>query len=187
MTNPETFREALNLERAAKDETASPDRQAHSVDSEQQEPRSASGEPRRSLWPARNASAARAVQQAFLRPKVRLTVLGCGLLLLAAFVVTGSAWTAPLAAVGILVLLVAWFGSRLNGRLLLEWGKAGATLEFKADITVPEHPSRGVESLAIVRRLDLVCESADVIESTATTVEIDIAELRALIALAAPA
>jgi hypothetical protein len=167
MTDARTFPAALDAERATK---SGPPPQAEV--------------PHVSPWPARGGSVASALQRTLARPKVRLTVLGIALLLLAAFVVTGSAWTAPLAVVGILALVVAWFGSRLDGRLMLEWDESGVTFEFKADINAPRQPPQHIDSLAVTRRLDAVADAPPFIESTATTVEIDVEELKALIALA---
>ena len=185
MTDPQTFPEALDAERVSKGETA-PSAGAPTEPSDRAEQTKAPPQPVRgpSPWPARGAAVATAAQRGFARPRVQLTVLGSVLLLLAAFVVTGSAWTAPLAVAGILALVVAWFGSRLDGRLMLEWGESGVTFELKTDINAPERPRQRVESLAIPRRLDAVSDGALVIEGTAQTVEIDIAELKALIALA---
>jgi hypothetical protein len=187
MTDPQTFPEALHAERATNDEAAAtnaePQTMSHS-ERATQEDTSTPSKPRHSPWSARTAATAGAAQRAFSRSKVRLTLLGGVLLLLAAFVVTGSAWTAPLAIVGILTLIVAWFGSRLDGRLVLEWGDSGAIFEFKANINAPEHPKQRVQSLSIARPLTPVSDDAALIETTGTTVEIDIAELKALIARA---
>jgi hypothetical protein len=185
MTDPQTFPEALDAERDSKG-GADPGTHAQTEQAERAAqtttpPQAVRGP---SPWPARGAAVARATQRALARPRVQLTALGSVLLLLAAFFVTGSAWTAPLAVAGILALAVAWLGSRLDGRLMLEWGESGVTFELKTDINVPERPRQRVESLAIPRRLDAVSADALVVESTGATVEIDIAELKALIALA---
>lgn len=190
MTDPQTFPEALDAERVSQGQAApsagAQTEQSERADHERADQTKAPPQPARgpSPWPARGAAAARGTQRAFARPRVQLTVLGSALLLLAAFVVTGSAWTAPLAVAGILALVVAWFGSRLDGRLMLEWGESGVTFELKTDINAPERPRQRVESLAIPRRLDAVSGDAIVVEGTGATVEIDIAELKALIALA---
>lgn len=182
MTDPQTFPQALDAERAGQSESAPGAHQPTEQSAQGSAPPPTP--PRISLWPARSAAVARAAQRAFARPRVQLTLLGCVLLLLAAFVVTGSAWTAPLAIVGIVALVVAWFGSRLDGRLVLEWGESGVSFELKTDIIAPERPRQRVESLAIARRLDATSGDALVLEGSAETVEIDIAELKALIALA---
>jgi hypothetical protein len=187
MTDAQTFPAAHDPDRDNNKEESPPGGTSQTDEQSGQEPQSEPLPPteaRPSPWFARSVTMASATQRVFARPKVRLSVLGGVLLLLAAFVVTGSAWTAPLAIVGILALVVAWFGSRLDGRLVLEWGESGVSFELKADITAPQHPIQHVKSLAIQRRLDAVSDDALVIESTATTVEIDVAELKALIALA---
>jgi hypothetical protein len=114
-----------------------------------------------------------------------LALTGALLLVIAGLVVSGSAWTVPLVIAGVLMVVIAWVGSRLDGRLVLEWGESGAKLEFRAEINSAEHQLKQfvpVQDAAPVG--DVVPEDAEVIEGEAHTVEIDVAELKALIAVA---
>lgn len=121
---------------------------------------------------------------ALSRPPVRLAATGVILLLIAIVLMPSSVWTLPLAIIGALMVLVAWIGSRLNGHLRLEWGEAGAQVNFHAQVaaarrrTAAPAPRRPVIA-AVPERGD-----ADVIEGEAHTVEIDLGELKALIAAA---
>jgi len=123
------------------------------------------------------------------RPRVRLTVTGLVLLLIGGLVVTSSVWTLPLVIIGALMVVIAWVGYRLDGRFAIEWGDAGTQLEFRAKIKAaqPAQPalpqnSSGMHYLA--RTAEPEPEDAEVVEGEAHTVEIDVAELKALIAAA---
>jgi hypothetical protein len=105
-----------------------------------------------------------------------------GVILLAAggMFVTSSVWTLPLVIAGALMVAIAWVGHRLDGRLAVEWGEEGAQLEFRATIK-PIEPTR----LALPEAsAALDPEEAEVVEGEAHTVEIEVAELKALIAAA---
>lgn len=110
------------------------------------------------------------------QPKVRLVLIGTCLLVLGAFLLTSSVWTLPLTISGALLLLIASIGSRLDGRFVVDWGRHGTQLEFRAEIksSIPR-PTQGL-------RLAPVPEDGEVIEGEAHTVEIDVGELKALIA-----
>ncbi len=71
---------------------------------------------------------------ALSRPPVRLAATGVLLLLVAILFLSSSVWTLPLIIVGVLMVLVAWVGSRLRGHILLEWGETGAQLDFHAEV-----------------------------------------------------
>ncbi len=137
-------------------------------------------------WPERMTSAARLTGHWMARPRVRLSVTGVLLLLIGTLFVTNSVWTLPVVVVGALMVVVAWIGHRLEGRFTVEWGETGTELAFRATIkpaaaAAPEDPlGRSDRELpeAAVR------ESEQIIEGEAHTVEIDVAELRALIAAA---
>jgi hypothetical protein len=125
------------------------------------------------------------------RPRVRLTITGVILLLLGGVFVTSSVWTLPLVIVGALMVAIAWVGHRLDGRLAVEWGDTGTQLEFRAQIKPAEgaHPALP-EASATPRQLTSSSEpgpepeDAEVVEGEAHTVEIEVAELKALIAAA---
>ncbi len=73
----------------------------------------------------------------FSHPRVRLGVTGVVLILLGGLGAIDSMWTLPLVIVGAVMVVVAWIGSRLNGRFAIEWGDSGTQLEFRARIDSP--------------------------------------------------
>jgi hypothetical protein len=108
-------------------------------------------------------------------------------LLIGALLTTNSVWTLPLGIVGALMVVIAWIGHRLEGRFAIEWGQAGTQLAFRATVKAARHVeeaplygSSDSTKLARMRELDL--EAAQIIDGEAHTVEIDVAELKALIA-----
>ncbi|MGA9857464.1 MAG: hypothetical protein WBQ18_06340, partial [Solirubrobacteraceae bacterium] len=150
-----------------------------------------------SVWPARLSTAAESVYRWVMQPRVRLTLAGIVVLIIGAVLMTGSVWTLPLVIVGALMVVVACIGHRLEGRFIVEFGDTGAEIGFRASVkpaaspqttavtgasrkllsTEQAHPSApGTQPLAPL--------GDDVIEGEAHTVEIDVAELKALIAAA---
>lgn len=161
-------------------------------------PPASSGEP---AWPARLGSAAGSTARWLSRPRVRLTVIGVALLVIGGLVISNSVWTLPLVVVGAVMVVVAWVGHRLEGRLTLEWGETGAELAFRATVKPAEAPERAVAPRpadAVAPRPagavalqpgasangELRGAPDEVIEGEAHTVEIDVADLKALIAAA---
>jgi hypothetical protein len=126
-------------------------------------------------------------------PRTRLCVIGVILLLAGVLWVTSSAWTLPLIVVGIVMIVIAWVGSRLDGRFAVEWGEGGTQLEFRAQIKPPAPvahpvrlspipsavPSAQLSQLRSQARSEF--DSGNVIEGEGHTVEIDVAELKTLI------
>jgi hypothetical protein len=119
------------------------------------------------------------------RPRVRLTVTGVILLLIGGLLMTSSVWTLPLVIAGALMVVVAWIGCRLDGRFVVEWGETGTKLEFRAMIRAAEparpaltHPSSSAHPSVHTPEP----EDAGIIHGEAHTVEIEVAELEALIA-----
>jgi hypothetical protein len=134
-------------------------------------------------WPERVTELARYTGQWVARPRVRLSLIGVLLLLLGGIVVTNSVWTLPVVVVGALMVIVAWIGHRLEGRFAVEWGETGTELAFRATIKPAAgegHPALASEAA----RAPEAASGGEVIEGEAHTVEIDVAELRALIAAA---
>jgi hypothetical protein len=129
-----------------------------------------------------------------MRPRVRLTLTGVLLLLVGGFIAPNTVWTLPLVIVGALMVAVAWIGHRLEGRFAVEWGEAGTQLAFNTTIKAPQPaadaPALGAASQArptpatAVSRAELTRTLDDVIEGEAHTVEINVRELKALIAAA---
>jgi hypothetical protein len=116
-------------------------------------------------------------------------VTGVILLMVGGLFVTSSMWTLPLVIVGALMIVIAWVGRRIDGRLAIEWGETGTQLEFRAEIKsapsarpAPVQMSSGARALEGTPEDEL--EDADVVEGEAHTVEIEVAELKALIAAA---
>lgn len=137
------------------------------------------------------AIAARAFTEWLSRPRVRLAVTGVILLVIGGLQLTSSVWTLPLVLVGALMVVTAWIGHRLEGRFAVEWGKTGTQLDFRASIRSPQeaHPALppGTEvapesPLPREPAREVASQDPDVIEGEAHTVEIDVAELKALIA-----
>jgi hypothetical protein len=123
------------------------------------------------------------------RPRVRLTVTGGILLLLGGLVLTNSVWTLPLVLVGALMVAVAWIGHRLEGRFAVEWGEGGTQLAFRARIRPAQGPSSALPRTSSSSQTPLgsgapESEPEQIIEGEAHTIEIEVAELEALIAAA---
>jgi hypothetical protein len=119
-------------------------------------------------------------------PRNRLGLIGVILLLTGILWITNSAWTLPLIVVGIVMVIIAWVGSRLDGRFAIEWGDGGTQVEFRAQIKAPPpvtqgvrlHPLPGVTAAPSSRAQ---IDDGGVIEGEGHTVEIDVAELKTLI------
>jgi hypothetical protein len=125
--------------------------------------------------------------------RTRLCLIGIILLLAGVLWITNSVWTLPLIIVGIAMVVIAWVGSRLDGRFAVEWGTGGTQVEFRAQIKPPPPvahpvrlspipsavPSAQLSQLRTQARSDL--DNDNVIEGEGHTVEIDVAELKTLI------
>jgi hypothetical protein len=105
------------------------------------------------------------------RPRLRLIATGAVLLLIGGLLVPNSVWTLPVVIIGAVMVAIGWVGGRLDGRFAVEWGQTGTQLEFRARIAAPSHerPSR---------------PEPEIIDGTAHTVELELAELEALIVAA---
>jgi hypothetical protein len=139
------------------------------------------------VWPDRLAALTASFYGWLSRPRVRLTVTGVILLLIGGLFMNNSVWTLPLVIVGALMVVIAWVGCRLDGRLAIEWGEAGTQLEFRAKIrpaqpAQPALPGAPEGSRQPARTAGPETEHTETIDGEAHTVEIDLAELEALIA-----
>ena len=147
------------------------------------------------MWPERLSAAGASTWRWIGQPRVRLATVGVLLLLIGGLVLTNSVWTLPLVVIGALMVVVAWMGRRLEGRVAVEWGESGTEVLVRATIKAPVHdaqlpaPARAGEPARIAdpaARTSIEPEGSrrreDVIEGEAHTVEIDVADLRALIA-----
>jgi hypothetical protein len=144
-------------------------------------------------WHARLSSVVGWLGGHLRSPRTRLCVIGILLLLASVVWITNSAWTLPLIVVGVVMVVIAWVGSRLDGRFAVEWGEGGTQLEFRAQIKPPPPvahpvrlspipsavPSAQLSQLRSQARSEL--DNGNVIEGEGHTVEIDVAELKTLI------
>jgi hypothetical protein len=137
------------------------------------------------------ATAAAYTCQWVARPRVRLSVIGVLLLLIGGLFVTNSVWTLPIVVIGALMVVVAWMGHRLEGRFAVEWGETGAEFAFRATVKAASAPPGvPVDAPALEEAPTPAVERAghaprdQIIEGEAHTVEIDVTELKALIAAA---
>jgi hypothetical protein len=140
-------------------------------------------------WHDRLSSLAAWVGGHLRSPRTRLCLVGVILLLAGVLWITSSMWTLPLIVVGIAMVVIAWVGSRLDGRFAVEWGEGGTQVEFRAQIKAPPVvtqpvrlspiPSGQAVPMRAPARSEL--EDGDVIDGEGHTVEIDVAELKTLI------
>lgn len=142
-----------------------------------------------SRWPEGLLAVATAFWEWISRPAVRLTVTGVILLLIGGLVMTSSVWTLPLVIVGALMVVIAWIGHRLDGRFAIAWGETGTQLEFRARINAaePARPALARTSSSSHRLApgpEPASKDAEIVDGEAHTIEIDVAELKALIAVA---
>jgi hypothetical protein len=179
--------ERAEVERDSSVETSEPTTPA-AESSAVSEPR-----PQPASWRADLTAVATESYNWLLRPRVRLSLTGVLLLLIGGVFISNSVWTLPLVIVGALMVVTAWIGHRLEGRFVIEWGDTGAELGFRATVKAAQptlHASpvtaAGQQRSTLASHRGAKAEPAtlDVIEGEAHTVEIDVAELKALIAAA---
>jgi hypothetical protein len=144
-----------------------------------------------------------------IRPKVRSVIVGLLLILIGAELINHSVWTFPIVILGILMIVVAWVGSRLEGRFGIEWNEDGAGFEMRArfkarapqlrpapPLPAPSHSPASTATatppvtpavttaMTTAGAVSVDPEDENVIEGEAHTIEIDVDELKALIAAA---
>jgi hypothetical protein len=131
-----------------------------------------------------------------------VVVVGIALIVFGAFLINHSVWTFPLVIIGAIMIIVAWVGTRLEGRFGIEWSDGGAGFEMRArfrpalelQVRAPHLPAAPAPFPATTMpstststdtqpREDPAVD-AEVIEGEAHTIEIDVEELRALVAAA---
>jgi hypothetical protein len=133
------------------------------------------------------------------RPRVRTVLVGIALIIVGAFFIQHSVWTFPIVILGILMVIVAWVGSRLEGRFAVEWGEAGAGFEMRARFKSASTTRLGAPPLPAPRQTvgsttisptgpvsETEIPEADTVENEtiegeAHTIEIDAEEFRALV------
>ena len=144
----------------------------------------ASADPRSSFLGAVLATlerVARRTGRGLSQPRVRTVVIGAALIIVGALIVGHSFWTFPLIAVGVVLILVAWVGSRLEGRLLIEWGDSGAGVEMSARVKSAAARTDATVALPSSEGSG-VSGAGEVIDGEAHTMELNPAELRAILA-----
>ena len=138
------------------------------------------------LWPVLREAGAD-LYGWLMRPRVRLTLAGAMLLLVGLLIANNTMWTLPLVIVGALMVAVAWIGHRLEGHFAVEWGEAGTRLAFNTTIKPPQ-PTTETPAVSAAptttTAAGLAGSTDDVIDGEAHTVEINVGELKALIAAA---
>lgn len=151
-------------------------------------------------WPERLARITGAVWSWPARPRACRALVGVLLLMIGGLLVSDSVWTLPVVVVGAVMVVVAWVGPRLEGRFTVQWGAAGTELVLRATIRAGESAqdaplprpapaemlASGAESASRPRPEEPAGrrDGDEVIEGEAHTVEIDVADLKALIAAA---
>jgi hypothetical protein len=130
------------------------------------------------------------------RPRARTAIVGVALILIGALWVTGSIWTFPIVVIGIVMVVVAWVGSRLEGRFAVEWSESGAGFELRARFKAADTHRAGPALPAPAGEIpdaDTVQEdpiaggsgeSPHPVDGHAPTIEVDADEFRALVAAA---
>jgi hypothetical protein len=129
------------------------------------------------------------------RRGLRVTLAGIALLLFGLYLGGGSALTVPLIVIGGVLVLAGVLGPRLSGRLIVEWGPAGTTIDFHTDVAAPSQaePVTQPAVAAIAQGGAAPPQVAagpagppQVIEGRGETIEIEVAQLEALMAGARP-
>lgn len=132
--------------------------------------------------------ARRALTELGDRRGLRIVILGAVLVLIALFAGMDSALTIPILIVGGLMIAIGSLGPRLSGRFAIEFGASGTVIEMRTEVTPPgtvasEH-NRRLPLPATVEQAEAQADEpqdAEVIEGTGETIEIDVAELEALV------
>lgn len=143
---------------------------------------------RPSIWQRRLEAAGLALVRWLVRPRVRLTLLGALLVVLAVFAVSSSLWSLVLGVVGAVMIVTAWLGHRLDGQFGVSWGSGGTDFTFRFHVA-PAHQAEHRHALPAgsapeVAAPAITVADADTVDGEAHTVEIDVGELKALIAAA---
>lgn len=115
------------------------------------------------------------------RRGLRAALVGVVLLLFALYLGGGSALTVPLLIIGAILIAAGLLGPRLSGRLVVEWGPRGTTIDFHTDVAAA--PSAEARPLPALER---PAGPPQVIEGRGETIEIEVAQLEALMAGARP-
>lgn len=123
---------------------------------------------------------ARVARELNERRGLRTALLGGLLVVIALILGMNSALTTPFVIAGFLLVAIGSLGPRLSGRMAVEFGASGTVIEMRTEITPP-----GTVASEHNRTLPLPVAVEDtedeVIEGTGETIEIELAELEALL------
>jgi hypothetical protein len=114
------------------------------------------------------------------RRALRVTLAGIALVVFALYLGGGSALTVPLLVIGGVLVLAGLLGPRLSGRLVVEWGPQGTTIDFHTDVA--SAPPAEVTAAPAPAAIDRPAAAPMVIEARGETIEIEVAQLEALVA-----
>ncbi len=141
---------------------------------------------------------------------LRAALAGVALVIIGLLLGAESAVAVALIAVGVVMLVVGWAGRRLRGRLAIEFGPEGTTIELQAHVASPVRPrppaiqppeTPAAPRIYALSRRDPATPAAaaspagattggdagqppdaEVIEGTGETIEMDVSQLKALLA-----
>lgn len=113
----------------------------------------------------------------------RVAVIGVAFVIAGLQLGVDSAWTVPVFIIGAILICAGVLGTRLSGRLAIEWGAEGASFEMRAKVVAPEPTPNTIEdgqlSVRDTRSVDSASDT--VIESSGETIEIDLDQLREML------
>lgn len=124
------------------------------------------------------------------RRGLRTGLLGFALVLVAIDLGGGSALSVPLFVIGALMLATGALGPRLHGSLAIEWGADGTEIQLSTRIDAPDarlrrrpemDAAQAEEPGAVLGETAAGTSEPKVIEGRADTIEVDVAELAALL------
>jgi hypothetical protein len=102
------------------------------------------------------------------------TVAGIALVVIAFASAQGGAWFVPLLVIGLVLIAAGILGPRIRGRVSLEFGMGGATLDVQLHIAPPGQvgrlPRRGAAAAAVVAAPEAAVPGAEAQTSDAPTV-----------------
>ncbi|UJA20561.1 hypothetical protein HJD18_10315 [Thermoleophilia bacterium SCSIO 60948] len=123
------------------------------------------------------------------RRGLRTALVGATLLIAALILGGDSALTVPFLVLGIVLLILGVMGPRLSGHFSVEFGSDGTRIDLRTDIAAPGTTAPSIrgelrEAERDIERLSERVSDAEVVEGQGETIEIDVSELRSLMAAA---
>lgn len=121
------------------------------------------------------------------RRGLRTALVGIALIITALILGGDSALTVPLLVLGTVLVILGVMGPRLSGHFSVEFGSDGTRIDLRTDIAAPGTvaPSIRGELREAERDVEALSErvrDAEVVEGQGETIEIDVSELRSLMA-----